>query len=113
MEKVQSTESDEILKFLDRTLVESGGKKLLYVSVSIFCVHVFTENSPHVQFSFGSFFWPVSTPHYVWAFLDVVMDLQIPFVSNSNARAAMQYNDGACTPRYIAMRPTFPQSQTR
>ena len=88
MERAQSTESDEILKFLDRTLVASGENRLLYVSVLIFYVHVFTENS-RVQFSFGSFFWPVSTPHYVWAFLDIVMDLQIPFVSNGNAWSAM------------------------
>ena len=34
--------------------------------------------------SFGSIFWPVNTPEKVWTFIDVVMELNIPFVSRSN-----------------------------
>lgn len=32
------------------------------------------------QLSLGSIFWPVKTPEKMWALLDVVMELNIPFV---------------------------------
>ncbi|KAI0827302.1 UDP-Glycosyltransferase/glycogen phosphorylase [Trametes gibbosa] len=60
-EKQQSKESVQIQEFLDSTLRTSGEKSLLYIS-------------------FGSVFWPVKTPENVWAFLDVVMELNIPFI---------------------------------
>ncbi|KAH9851061.1 UDP-Glycosyltransferase/glycogen phosphorylase [Lenzites betulinus] len=60
-EKQQSKESVQIQEFLDKTLKTDGEKSLLYIS-------------------FGSMFWPVLTPEKVWAFLDVVMELNIPFI---------------------------------
>ncbi|KAI0353321.1 UDP-Glycosyltransferase/glycogen phosphorylase [Trametes cingulata] len=60
-EKKQSKEAVEIQEFLDATLKSAGEKSLLYLS-------------------FGSVFWPVKTPEKIWAFLDVVMELNIPFI---------------------------------
>ena len=37
------------------------------------------------QISFGSHFWPVMTPEKLWAFLDVVMELNIPFVRGAHS----------------------------
>lgn len=41
-----------------------------------------------VQISFGSLFWPVKTPEQIWAFLDVVMERGIPFVSAPGGSSA-------------------------
>ncbi|KAI0333570.1 UDP-Glycosyltransferase/glycogen phosphorylase [Cubamyces sp. BRFM 1775] len=60
-EKKQSTETAEIEAFLETTLKTSGEKSLLYIS-------------------FGSIFWPVKTPEKLWAFLDVVIERNIPFI---------------------------------
>ncbi|KAI0664707.1 UDP-Glycosyltransferase/glycogen phosphorylase [Cubamyces menziesii] len=60
-EKKQSKETGEIEEFLETTLKTSGEKSLLYIS-------------------FGSVFWPVKTPEKLWAFLDVVMERNIPFI---------------------------------
>ncbi|OJT12307.1 UDP-glycosyltransferase 73E1 [Trametes pubescens] len=60
-EKQQSKEAIEISEFLDTTLKTSGEKSLLYIS-------------------FGSIFWPVKSPENIWAFLDVVMERNIPFI---------------------------------
>ncbi|OSD03897.1 glycosyltransferase family 1 protein [Trametes coccinea BRFM310] len=60
-EKKQSQQSAEIVELLDATLKTSGEKSLLYIS-------------------FGSFFWPAKSPEKLWAFLDVVMELNIPFI---------------------------------
>ncbi|TBU44934.1 UDP-Glycosyltransferase/glycogen phosphorylase [Dichomitus squalens] len=60
-EKKQSSEGGQIQEFLDATLKTSGPKSLLYIS-------------------FGSIFWPVNKPENVWAVLDVVMELNIPFI---------------------------------
>ncbi|RPD63794.1 UDP-Glycosyltransferase/glycogen phosphorylase [Lentinus tigrinus ALCF2SS1-6] len=60
-EKKLSKESPEIQDFLDVTLKTDGKKSLLYIS-------------------FGSVFWPAKTPEKLWAFLDVVMELNIPFI---------------------------------
>ncbi|KAI0633272.1 UDP-Glycosyltransferase/glycogen phosphorylase [Trametes polyzona] len=60
-EKLQSPEAQAIVAFLDNTLSASGERSVLYIS-------------------FGSIFWPVKTPETLWAFLDVVMDLGIPFI---------------------------------
>ncbi|KAI0368559.1 UDP-Glycosyltransferase/glycogen phosphorylase [Pilatotrama ljubarskyi] len=60
-EKKQSMESTEIQEFLDATLKNAGEKSLLYIS-------------------FGSIFWPLKTPEKIWAFIDVVMELNIPFI---------------------------------
>ncbi|OBZ67170.1 UDP-glycosyltransferase 88A1 [Grifola frondosa] len=59
-EKQQSSEGNEIQKFLDSTLESHGTHSLLYIS-------------------FGSMFWPAK-PDVIWAFLDVVMELKIPFI---------------------------------
>ena len=78
-EKKQSAEADEIQAFLDETLRTSGEKSLLYVS----SIHVSAASSltqPPRQISFGSHFWPVNNPENLWAFLNVVMELNIPFV---------------------------------
>ncbi|KAH9914503.1 UDP-Glycosyltransferase/glycogen phosphorylase [Epithele typhae] len=60
-EKSQSTEGAAIQQLLDDTLARSGPQSLLYIS-------------------FGSMFWPVGSPEKVWAFLDVVMEKDIPFI---------------------------------
>ncbi|KAH9925921.1 UDP-Glycosyltransferase/glycogen phosphorylase [Epithele typhae] len=60
-EKIQSPESACIQAFLDETLARSGGYSLLYIS-------------------FGTIFFPSKTSEKLWAFLDVVMELDIPFL---------------------------------
>ncbi|EIW62965.1 UDP-Glycosyltransferase/glycogen phosphorylase [Trametes versicolor FP-101664 SS1] len=60
-EKQQSSQAHAIERFLDETLRTSGEHSLLYIS-------------------FGSIFWPVKTPDTIWAFLDVVMELGLPFI---------------------------------
>ncbi|KAJ3015939.1 hypothetical protein NUW54_g917 [Trametes sanguinea] len=60
-ETKQSAKGAEIVDFLDTTLKTSGEKSLLYIS-------------------FGSIFWPITAPEKLWAFLDVVMELNIPFI---------------------------------
>ncbi|RPD78353.1 UDP-Glycosyltransferase/glycogen phosphorylase [Lentinus tigrinus ALCF2SS1-7] len=60
-EKKLSKESAEIQEFLDNTLKTSGEKSLIYCS-------------------FGSIFWPARSPEKLWAFLDVVMELNHPFI---------------------------------
>ncbi|KAI0371040.1 UDP-Glycosyltransferase/glycogen phosphorylase [Pilatotrama ljubarskyi] len=69
-EKKQSKVSAEIQEFLDKTLKTAGERSLLYMS-------------------FGSLFWPKS-PEKVWAFLDVVMELNIPFLlSHASPKAVV------------------------
>ncbi|KAM5530922.1 hypothetical protein V8D89_015412 [Ganoderma adspersum] len=53
--------SNEIEEFLDATLKTSGPKSLLYISL-------------------GTVFWPITKPQNMWALLDVVMELNIPFI---------------------------------
>ncbi|KAH9895042.1 UDP-Glycosyltransferase/glycogen phosphorylase [Cubamyces lactineus] len=60
-EKRQSKQGVEIQNFLDATLKTSGEKSLLYISL-------------------GSHFWPVKSPEKLWAFLDVVIERNIPFI---------------------------------
>ncbi|KAI0738932.1 UDP-Glycosyltransferase/glycogen phosphorylase [Daedaleopsis nitida] len=60
-EKKLSTESSEIQLFLDEALKTSGEKSVVYIS-------------------FGSILWPVKTPEKLWAFLDVLMELNLPFI---------------------------------
>ncbi|KAM5530920.1 hypothetical protein V8D89_015410 [Ganoderma adspersum] len=60
-EKKQSAEASEIQEFLDATLKMSGEKSLVYIS-------------------FGSMFWPSTKPENVWAVLDVLIELNIPFI---------------------------------
>ncbi|PIL34100.1 hypothetical protein GSI_03811 [Ganoderma sinense ZZ0214-1] len=55
--------SSEIEEFLDTTLNSSGPKSLLYISL-------------------GTVFWPVTKPQNIWAVLDVVMELNIPFTES-------------------------------
>ncbi|KAI0823359.1 UDP-Glycosyltransferase/glycogen phosphorylase [Trametes gibbosa] len=59
-EKKQCKEADQVQDLLDSTLKSSGEHSLLYIS-------------------FGSIFWP-SQPEKVWAALDVIMELNIPFI---------------------------------
>ncbi|CDO72757.1 hypothetical protein BN946_scf184994.g10 [Trametes cinnabarina] len=66
----QTMKGAEIMKFLDTTLRKAGEKSLLYIS-------------------FGSMYWPGS-PETLWAFLDIVMELHIPFLlSHAAPRAAI------------------------
>ncbi|KAL7281208.1 hypothetical protein ACG7TL_004516 [Trametes sanguinea] len=60
-EQQQSAQAPEIVAFLNQTLKTAGERSLLYIS-------------------FGSVFWPAKSPEMLWAFLDVVMDLNIPFI---------------------------------
>ena len=83
----QSANGAEIQAFLDEVLDARGEKSLLYV-----CDHLVFKHGCHAhmnvaQISLGSFFWPVNTPEKMWAFLDIVMELQIPFVSVSHQRS--------------------------
>ena len=78
-----SEEAQKIVAFLDGTLSDSGEKSLLYVSLVLrssstprYYAHLRT-----LQISFGSIFWPINAPENIWAFLDAVMELKIPFVS--------------------------------
>ncbi|KAI9066615.1 glycosyltransferase family 1 protein [Trametes sanguinea] len=56
-----SQNETEVIRFLDNTLNDSGERSLLYIS-------------------FGSFFGPANSLEKLWAFLDVVMELGIPFL---------------------------------
>ncbi|CDO72764.1 Glycosyltransferase Family 1 protein [Trametes cinnabarina] len=60
-ETKQSNKGAEIMEFLETTLKTSGEQSLLYIS-------------------FGSIFWPLKSPEKLWGFLDVVMELNIPFL---------------------------------
>ncbi|KAI0071139.1 UDP-Glycosyltransferase/glycogen phosphorylase [Panus rudis PR-1116 ss-1] len=60
-EQKQSQDAAEIMSFLENTLEEHGAKSLLY-------------------FSLGTFWWPTTEPEKAWAFLDVVMQKNIPFI---------------------------------
>ncbi|KAH9851322.1 UDP-Glycosyltransferase/glycogen phosphorylase [Lenzites betulinus] len=59
-EKEQSADSTQIQDFLDSILETAGEKSLLYIT-------------------FGTVYWPTKTEK-IWAFLDVVMELGIPFI---------------------------------
>ncbi|KAK7681774.1 hypothetical protein QCA50_015121 [Cerrena zonata] len=59
-EQRQSEKAEEISQFLQKTLDTDGHGTLLYIS-------------------FGSIFWPMD-PEKIWAFLDVVMEKQLPFI---------------------------------
>ncbi|KAH9925919.1 UDP-Glycosyltransferase/glycogen phosphorylase [Epithele typhae] len=63
-EKIQSPEGAEIEAFLGEMLSRSGEHSLLYIS-------------------FGSVFFPVKTPEKLWAFLEVVVELNIPFIMSA------------------------------
>ena len=81
-EKKMSSESNAIVDFLDETLKTSGEKSLVYVSR---CCDALDScaRAQHClsKISFGTIFWPVMTPEKLWAWLDVLMELNIPFVS--------------------------------
>ncbi|KAH9849890.1 UDP-Glycosyltransferase/glycogen phosphorylase [Lenzites betulinus] len=68
-EKQQSNDSDSIQVFLDSTLETSGEKSLLYIA-------------------FGSVYWPPKAEN-IWAFLDVVMELNIPFILSHSSPMAV------------------------
>ncbi|KAI0760274.1 UDP-Glycosyltransferase/glycogen phosphorylase [Fomes fomentarius] len=69
-ERKLSSESDEIQTFLNDTLKSSGEKSLVYIS-------------------FGSLFWPAKSPEKVWAFLDVLIELNIPFILSTASPMAV------------------------
>ncbi|KAH9895030.1 UDP-Glycosyltransferase/glycogen phosphorylase [Cubamyces lactineus] len=69
-EKELSAASTEVEAFLQNALVAYGEKSVLYIS-------------------FGSFFWPVEKPEMLWVFLDVVMELKIPFILSCASPLAM------------------------
>ncbi|KAI0716582.1 UDP-Glycosyltransferase/glycogen phosphorylase [Earliella scabrosa] len=56
-----SKESVEIQSFLDEVLRTSGERSLVYIS-------------------FGSLFWPAKSPENVWAVVDVLIELNVPFI---------------------------------
>ncbi|KAI0661229.1 UDP-Glycosyltransferase/glycogen phosphorylase [Cubamyces menziesii] len=60
-EKELSAASADAEAFLQDCLAAYGEKSVLYIS-------------------FGSFFWPTENPEVLWTFLDVVMELNIPFI---------------------------------
>nr|VWO96367.1 N/A [Ganoderma boninense] len=66
----ESDSSDEVKWFLDAALARSGERSLLYIS-------------------FGSLFWPVKNPETLWAVLDVVMELEIPFILSHGSPLAV------------------------
>ncbi|KAH9925916.1 UDP-Glycosyltransferase/glycogen phosphorylase [Epithele typhae] len=69
-EKSQSPQGAEIQAFLTKTLETSGRHSLLYIS-------------------FGSMNWPVKISDKLWAFLDVVMELNIPFIMSAASPLAV------------------------
>ncbi|KAI0328285.1 UDP-Glycosyltransferase/glycogen phosphorylase [Cubamyces sp. BRFM 1775] len=70
-EKKQSAAPAELDAFLGNALQTFGERSVLYIS-------------------FGSTFWPVEKPDILWAFLDVVMELNTPFVmSHASAMASI------------------------
>lgn len=82
-EKIQSKEAGQIETFLDNALKTSGEKSLLYVSYLFLA-----EDLPplcslldRLQISFGSLYWPMNDLEKVWAFLDVVMERSLHFLS--------------------------------
>ena len=81
-EKAQSSEAIEIDAFLESTLKNSGENSLLYVCIylTVVCRMHNRDNARSLQISMGSIFWPVTKSENLWAFLDVAMELGIPFV---------------------------------
>ncbi|KAI0743898.1 UDP-Glycosyltransferase/glycogen phosphorylase [Daedaleopsis nitida] len=65
-----SAEGSAFQTFLDETLKTSGEKSLIYIS-------------------FGSMFWPLMTPDKLWAFLDVLMERNHPFILSHASPVAM------------------------
>ncbi|KAI0769598.1 UDP-Glycosyltransferase/glycogen phosphorylase [Trametes elegans] len=74
-----SENAKAISEFLETTLKTSGEKSLLYVC-DLSQPTPDDADLPLLQISFGSAFWPAKTPEKVWAFLDVVMERNIPFI---------------------------------
>ncbi|EIN06342.1 UDP-Glycosyltransferase/glycogen phosphorylase [Punctularia strigosozonata HHB-11173 SS5] len=68
-ELVQSAKAKEIQEFLNKNLDTHGVRSVLYVS-------------------FGSTSWPAE-PEKLWAFLDVAMELNIPFILSHNSPQAV------------------------
>ncbi|KAI9066602.1 glycosyltransferase family 1 protein [Trametes sanguinea] len=89
LEREQAPQAKEIEAFLDKTLKDFGDRTLLYIS-------------------FGSIFWPMKVPEQLWAFLDAVMGLGIPFLlSHASPFAAIpdpvrekvrEYGEGLMVP---------------
>ncbi|KAI0371038.1 UDP-Glycosyltransferase/glycogen phosphorylase [Pilatotrama ljubarskyi] len=73
-EKRLAQGAEEIQALLDSALRTSGERSLLYIS-------------------FGSIFWPVKTPEKMWAVLDVVMELDIPFILSHASPLAVVPDD--------------------
>ncbi|KAH9927679.1 uncharacterized protein B0H18DRAFT_932440 [Fomitopsis serialis] len=72
IEKEQSEDAAEIDDFLESILRRRGERSLLYACHFI---------------SFGTVYWSME-PEKIWAFLDVVMELQIPFLMSLPSRWA-------------------------
>lgn len=89
-EKKLSGEANAIQTFLDETLKTSGEKSLVYVGGHRVIVARRRLIQSLWKISFGSIFWPVKTPEKIWAFLDVVMELNHPFVGSTPFVAVTQ-----------------------
>ncbi|KAI0356299.1 UDP-Glycosyltransferase/glycogen phosphorylase [Trametes cingulata] len=73
-EKKLAQGAEEIEALLETTLKTSGERSLIYIS-------------------FGSVFWPVKTPEKMWAVLDVIMELNIPFILSHASPLAVVPDD--------------------
>ncbi|KAI0760255.1 UDP-Glycosyltransferase/glycogen phosphorylase [Fomes fomentarius] len=69
-ERKLSSESDGIQTFLDDTLKSCGEQSLVYIS-------------------FGSMLWPAKSPEKIWAFVDVLTELNIPFILSTASPTAV------------------------
>ena len=66
-------------KFLDAALEKYGENSVVYVSIWLTINNEKTEKRI-IQISFGSEHW-TTTPEMFWAFLEVLLELKVPFVS--------------------------------
>ncbi|CDO69247.1 Glycosyltransferase Family 1 protein [Trametes cinnabarina] len=69
-----------------------NGSYYMYDLSTIFsvCARLTIAGTFSTQISFGSIFWPFKNPEMLWAFLEVVMELDIPFIlSHASALAAI------------------------
>ncbi|KAI0943612.1 hypothetical protein AcW1_002736 [Taiwanofungus camphoratus] len=69
-EREQSSKALEIEEFMDSILSSHGKHSLVY-------------------FSLGSLYWSPSEPQKIWAFLDVLMEMEIPFIMSYASRWAV------------------------
>lgn len=71
----------EIEHFMDTVLQSHDIQSLIYVRTHIETSISFADEVFTLQISFGTVFWSAE-PEKIWAFVDVVMEQNIPFVGS-------------------------------